>query len=86
MNKFIVILMLLSGCATQPDVILPPPEKVISLDPSAYELCKPLLKVPLSSTFEDILKVSLDNIELYADCYNKQKNSVKLLKKISNVE
>ncbi len=83
MKKLISILALalLVGCATTKDAIVAPPEKVIRLDPSALERCKPLLKI---NSGDEVLHVTLSNFAIHAECVNKQDNSIKLLKEFSN--
>ena len=83
--KYLLILLLLFGCATK-DAIVVPPEKVVQIDPRTLELCDPLNALPEQASFEDLLTVTIGNIELYANCANRQKNSVILLKKFSNKE
>jgi hypothetical protein len=85
MNKWILILLLLTGCATViPDAVLPPPEKVVRIDPRILELCEPLRNLPETATFDDVLTVTLANFELYVACSTKQSRAVKLLKEFSN--
>lgn len=76
-----LILVLLSACASPKyENVIPPPERVIHIDPRMLELCQPVLKL----TTELNEEVFIHNLEIYADCANKQKNSVILLKEFSN--
>lgn len=83
--KYLIILLLLFGCATK-DAIVVPPEKVVRIDPRALELCEALSILPEQASFEDLLTITIGNIELYANCANRQKNSVILLKQFSNIK
>lgn len=83
----ILLILLLTGCiSTTPDAVLPPPQKIVHIDARALELCEPLFTISESASFEEILKTTIANFELYADCSNRQKNSVILLKQFSNKE
>ncbi len=90
MRKILAIGLLalsLSGCGwftKHPDATMPPKEKVVRLDPGALTFCDSLKRIPAGSTQEEITSIDLDNFGIYADCANKQKNSVKLLKEFSN--
>jgi hypothetical protein len=86
-----LLVLLLTGCAmfgkTVPDAVLPPPEKTVHIDPRMLELCDPLIKLPEESTsFEDVLSITISNYELYVNCAQRQKNSVILIKQFSNKE
>lgn len=87
MNKLIFLSLLLTACTTsKPDAVVPPPEKVVHIDARILEPCEPLVGVSATEvTFEDILASTITNFEIYRDCSNKQKNSVILLKKFSNI-
>lgn len=85
MNKIVLLLsFLLVSCASIPDAIVPPTEREVALDPRILTYCDPLVKLPPAPTFDDVLNVSLKNMELYYICADKQKSSVELLKKVSN--
>lgn len=89
MSKIIVLIMfiLLSGCSIfKKDAIVPPPEKVVQIDPRVLELCEPLNGLSEEATFEDLLATTVFNFELYNACAQKQRNSVILLKKFANKE
>jgi len=83
----ISLVLAISGCATKPpipDAVLPPPEKVVRLDPGTMESCKKLDPLPDTATWEDVLNNIIDNYEKYAGCSKLQEDSIKLLKKFSN--
>jgi hypothetical protein len=82
----LILSILLVSCATNSGLVLPSNDQVIKLDPRALAECDPLLSIQPPITFENVLKISLDNIELYAKCADKQKASIKLLKQISNIK
>jgi hypothetical protein len=84
--KYLLILLLLAGCATKPipDAVLPPKEKVVRIDPRMFELCEPLLNLPAESNFDEVLAVTINNFELYVACSTKQSRAVKLLREFSN--
>jgi hypothetical protein len=87
--KYLLILLLLVGCVTKPpvpDAVLPPKEKVVRIDPRIFELCEPLFNLNENASFDDVLKITLDNFELYTACSSKQSRAVKLLKQFSNQE
>lgn len=85
--KYLLILLILVGCATKPDAIVPPPEKYVHIDPRILEPCENLIELPPdTSTFEDLLKITLVNFEIYSDCALKHRNSTILLKKFANKE
>ena len=86
--RYLLITLLLSGCfATVPDAVAPPPEKVVHIDPRVLEPCEPLLKLPDQSTsFEDVISITLANYEIYSNCATKQKNSSILLREFSNTK
>lgn len=87
MNRLLIILLVifLHGCATK-DAIVPPPEKIVHIDPRVLESCEPLNKLPENASFEDLLSTTVVNFEIYNACAQKQKNSAILLKKFSNKE
>lgn len=60
---------------------MPPQEKVVHIDPYNLEPCLPIIRLEEGS---NELEVSIKNIEIYADCKNRQNNSIILLKKFSN--
>jgi len=78
------LLLLLAGCITTPDAIVPPTERTVHVDPRILELCEPLEKLPDTSTFEDLLAITITNFELYSECATKQKVSATLLKRFAN--
>jgi hypothetical protein len=85
MNKFILLIsILLTGCNHMGTVV--PTDQIIRLDPSVVASCDPLLKVEPPITFENVLNISIKNMELYAKCSDKHEAAVKLLKKVSNVK
>lgn len=90
MNKFLLLLILvvlLSGCfTTTKDAIVPPPEKIVHIDPRILEECEPLIKLPENASFEDLLSITVFNFEVYNICATKQHNSIILLKKFANKE
>lgn len=84
--KILLILLFIAGCTTTkvPDAVLPPPEKVVRIDPRILELCEPLKNLPETATFEDVLVITLTNFEIYSACSVKQSKAVRLLKEFSN--
>jgi len=84
--KNLLLVLLLAGCASTPTAILPPPDKTVKLDPRMLELCEFVNKLPEKASFEDVLSITITNLELYASCANKQKNSVKILKEFANMK
>lgn len=81
-----LVFCLLTACATVPDAIVPPPEKVVKIDPSALKRCQRLLELPINATYEEFLVTSIKNFELAADCARKQDLSIKLLKEFANIK
>lgn len=86
MNKLILILVLLAGCAAPKDAIVPPPERTVHIDPRVLELCDPLINLSEQASFDDLLATTVANFEIYNNCALKQRNSVILLKKFANKE
>jgi hypothetical protein len=87
MSKYLLILLLLAGCASKPpvpDAVLPPKEKVVRIDPRIFELCEPLQNLAENATFDDVLAVTINNFEIYVACSTKQSRAVKLLREFSN--
>ncbi len=85
--SIVISLSLLNGCSLFAKKISPvvPPDRVVVLDPKAFELCKPGLTSLLEgASFEQILANKAEDVKIYANCYNKQRGSVELLKKFSN--
>ncbi len=82
--RILIILLLLAGCATPPDAVVPPKEQTVQLDSSVYEECKPLLRLEKGADHDGILKVTTDNAELFAQCARKQKDSIAIIRKFSN--
>jgi hypothetical protein len=78
----IFICVHLSGCVwnAKPDIPVITP-KVVHIDARAYERCEPLR--PLSNP-DELLQISLANMEIYSQCVRKQDNSIKLLKEFAN--
>lgn len=75
------LIIFFAGCATKPDAVLPPMEKVVHIDSRALEPCLSLLR--LEEGFSE-LETTVRNFEIYTDCANRQKTSIILLKKFSN--
>lgn len=93
MRYYLVLmsLLLLSGCGTIQKLVCEdksPPEKQVIIDPRYLEDCQSLQ--PLSSaaevTFETVLVNTADNAILYAECKNKQKGSINLIKMLGNIK
>ena len=61
----ILLFCLLTACATVPDAIVPPLEKVVHIDPSALKRCQRLLELPINATYCLIgLLLSYQGIEI----------------------
>ncbi len=86
MKRLLISLMLcfsLSGCWITFGTPAGPTitDKIVKIDPSALERCLP--QKPLTDP-DQLLEISLANMDIYAQCVNKQDNSIKLLKQFSN--
>lgn len=86
MIRVLLICILLAGCVTTPDAIVPPPERKVHIDPRVLEPCEPLLFLSESASFEELITITVNNFEIYATCAEKQKNSALLLKRFTNKE
>jgi hypothetical protein len=92
MKNFLVIslVVLLTGCASLKekfcaDAIVP--EKTVQIDPRALEECKELVLLPANNpTFEGVLVNTSANAVIYAECKNKQHDSILLIKKFANIK
>lgn len=81
----LVLAITLSGCVLfkKDDPILV--DRVVRIDPRALESCSNLLKLSTpQASFEELLQVSINNMELYNDCKLKQDNSIRLIRELSN--
>lgn len=85
----IPLVIFLSGClhlpTKEPEL---PANKPIVFPAALLEECKPLTNVPADTPpnqYETVLLNSMfENIIIYKDCANKQSNSVRVLKELSN--
>ncbi len=82
----ILILLLLIGCQTAKQPIIPTVEQ-IPLDPRVFEPCRPLI-IPMESplTLELILSNTATNASISEECRNKYNAAIVLLKRFSNVK
>lgn len=91
MKKLILIAFLfLSGCSifTNSDKKLPPipsTENRVVVDPKALEACQ-LLPSFLGNTYEQLAEHYLTTIELYGQCSIRQLNSIKIIRKLINLD
>jgi len=59
-------------------------DKPVHIDARLLEPCSRLSSISNEASFEELLKVSFDNFQIYTECYDKQRASVILLKQFSN--
>jgi hypothetical protein len=90
MKKLAILafLICLTGCATFKDKFCDykviAPEKPMELDPRVWEGCKELVTPTLPLSWEGILYNTKVNKLIYEDCFNKQKSSIVIIRKLSN--
>ena len=84
--KYLLLVLVLVGCATAPLPTIVPPSKVVHIAPSVLESCTLLDENPLVSTFEDVLVLYSELATAYGVCADKQSNSIKLLKEFGNIK
>lgn len=88
--KIIPILILsifLTGCACfKKEENVPVTPKTVHIDAAALANCSKLPEDVLLTSFEQFLDKYSDLALKYADCANKQSNSVKLLKEFGNIK
>lgn len=81
----IILTVFLVSCATKTNIVTPPGViKPITLDARVFELCDKLIKLPEKATFDELLSTISVNAQIFAECANKQKVSIELLKQLSN--
>jgi hypothetical protein len=89
MKKAFITLLIFSlfGCASIQDKICKDAlivDKVVHIDSVYYQECKPLVNLSETATFEDVISNLQQNSIIYAECRNKQHDSILLLKKFTN--
>ena len=89
MKKLLMIALIsgLFGCTTMRDKLCKDAvivDKTVQLDSVYYQECKPLANLSENASFEDVLTNLQQNSIIYAECKNKQHDSILLLKKFTN--
>lgn len=88
--KFLVSILLvlsLTGCATAEKICREAiiTNDTVQIDPRSLAECAPL-KYPSNKSFEAILEVTKDNTLIYNECASKQRDSVLIIKRFSNIK
>ncbi len=79
----LIFSIMLLGCAhTSPTVV--GNNKPVILSEYVYEPCKSLNTLPIEASFEVLLESYINNIAIYTDCKNKQNNSIKIIRELTN--
>lgn len=85
MRYFIIlVLIFLQGCATTPKPTAILTDKVVHIDARILEPCADLNTLPDNASFDDLLRISFSNIEIYSECKRKQNASIEVIKQFSN--
>jgi hypothetical protein len=80
MIKYLLILIMLTGCATTQPIITKEP---VHIDQYMLESCKPITK-PEINEFSDVLTSTKEILTAYTECKNKLDANIIVLKKFSN--
>ena len=81
----LILTLFLFGCATKiPQSTISSTQ--VNLDSSILVECPILDENPLIETFEDVIVLYSKLGTLYAECANKQSNSIKLLKQFGGIK
>jgi hypothetical protein len=89
-NLILIAFLFLSGCSIFSNSdkkfpAIPSTENRVVLDPKALELCA-TLPIFQGITYEQLAQHYLTIIDLYGQCSIQQLNSVKIIRKLSNLD
>lgn len=81
----ILTIVLLGGCATKPSAPQLPilQDRVVHVDNRLLQECQKLTALPVNATFNDVLEISLKNMQLYSRCAANNSALIEVIKQFS---
>lgn len=76
--------LFIAGCSCFTKPVATITDKPVHIDARLLEPCKKLSEIPDNASFEELLKTSFDNFQIYAECSDRANKLVILVKTFSN--